>query len=308
MFDTVSSATTPPEAYDVDWLVVGSGFGGSVSALRLAEKGYSVSVLEAGRRFEDADFPRSTWDLRRYFYAPRLGLRGIFRLSLFKDVTVVSGAGVGGGWLGYACTLYRPPADFYRDPQWAGPRGLGGGARAAPRHGRADARRGRGPRRRPRRRPPARGRRGARLRELLRQDPCRDLLRRGRGRPRRGSVLRRRGPRAPRLRRVRALHGRLPARGEEHAGQELPRAGRAPRRADRAGAHGRRDSAGGRARRLGGLRGRLGALGRLGAQAPPGAPGPRRRGRRRGPGHQPAARALPPRRLAPAPVGPARGG
>ena len=67
--------------YDYDWLVIGSGFGGSVSALRLREKGYSVGVLECGKRFSDDDFPKSTWDLRRYFWAPRLGMRGIFRMS-----------------------------------------------------------------------------------------------------------------------------------------------------------------------------------------------------------------------------------
>jgi cholesterol oxidase len=104
--------------YDYDWVVVGSGFGGSVSALRLAEKGYKVAVLESGKRFADEDFPKSTWDVRRYFWAPRLGLRGIFRLSTFKDVTVVSGSGVGGGSLGYACTLYKPPSKFFKDPQW----------------------------------------------------------------------------------------------------------------------------------------------------------------------------------------------
>jgi cholesterol oxidase len=104
--------------FDVDWVVVGSGFGGSVSALRLAEKGYSVKVLECGRRFHDEDFPKSTWDLRRYFWAPRMGLRGIFRLTPFKDVSVVSGCGVGGGSLGYANTLYVPPSEFFRDPQW----------------------------------------------------------------------------------------------------------------------------------------------------------------------------------------------
>ena len=99
--------------HDFDWLVIGSGFGGSVSALRLAEKGYSVGVIECGRRFADHELPKSTWDLRRYFYAPRMGLRGIFRLSIFKDVAVVSGAGVGGGSLGYANTLYRAPRRFY---------------------------------------------------------------------------------------------------------------------------------------------------------------------------------------------------
>jgi cholesterol oxidase len=105
---------------DYDWLVVGSGFGGSVATLRLAEKGHRVGLIESGRRVTDADMPRSTWDLRRYFWAPRLGLRGIFRLTVFRDVAVVSGAGVGGGSLGYANTLYRAPERFYADPQWAG--------------------------------------------------------------------------------------------------------------------------------------------------------------------------------------------
>jgi cholesterol oxidase len=106
-------------SHDYDWIVVGSGFGGSVSALRLAEKGYSVAVLECGRRFRDEDFPSSTWDSRRYFWAPRVGMKGIFRLSTFKDIAVVSGCGVGGGSLGYANTLYVPPAPFFEDPQWA---------------------------------------------------------------------------------------------------------------------------------------------------------------------------------------------
>jgi cholesterol oxidase len=109
----------PPEsAYDYDWLVIGSGFGGSVSALRLSEKGYSVGVLECGRRFEDHEFAKSTWDGRRYFWNPKLGMKGVLRLSLFKDVYVASGCGVGGGSLGYANTLYVPPTDFFRDPQW----------------------------------------------------------------------------------------------------------------------------------------------------------------------------------------------
>ena len=106
--------------HDFDWLVIGSGFGGSVSALRLAEKGYRVAVLESGRRYEDEDFAETTWNARRYYWLPRLGLRGIFRMTLFKDVFVVSGCGVGGGSLGYANTLYRPRpgSAFYRDPQW----------------------------------------------------------------------------------------------------------------------------------------------------------------------------------------------
>ena len=105
---------------DFDWLVIGSGFGGSVSALRLSEKGYSVGVLECGRRFSDAELPRSTADLKSYFWRPKLGMKGIFRLSTFKDVSVVSGCGVGGGSLGYANTLYVPPKTFFEDRQWAG--------------------------------------------------------------------------------------------------------------------------------------------------------------------------------------------
>ena len=106
--------------HDYDWLVIGSGFGGSVSAMRLAEKGYRVGVVECGRRFGDDDFANSAWNLRRYFWLPRLGLRGIFRLTLFKDVFIVSGNGVGGGSLGYANTLYRARPAFFADPQWDG--------------------------------------------------------------------------------------------------------------------------------------------------------------------------------------------
>jgi cholesterol oxidase len=106
--------------FDVDWLVVGSGFGGSVAALRLAEKGYSVMVLECGSRFEDEDFASSTLrQPRRYFWAPKLGFRGVLRMTLFKDVFIVSGSGVGGGSLGYANTLYRARPAFFRDSQWA---------------------------------------------------------------------------------------------------------------------------------------------------------------------------------------------
>lgn len=105
--------------YDYDWLVIGSGFGGSVSALRLSEKGYAVGVLECGRRFADHELPSSTADYRRYSWNPYLGMKGIFRLTIFKDVSVVSGCGVGGGSLGYANTLYVPPKKFFEDPQWA---------------------------------------------------------------------------------------------------------------------------------------------------------------------------------------------
>ena len=104
--------------HDFDWVIVGSGFGGSVSALRLAEKGYRVAVIEVGRRFADEDFAKTAWNMRRYFWMPNIGLRGILRMTPFKDVLVVSGAGVGGGSLGYANTLYRPRQAFYQDPQW----------------------------------------------------------------------------------------------------------------------------------------------------------------------------------------------
>ncbi|WFF07073.1 GMC family oxidoreductase [Micromonospora sp. WMMD1076] len=110
--------------YDV--LVIGSGFGGSVTALRLAEKGYTVGVLEAGRRFADDEFPRTSWRARRFLWAPRLGCFGLQRITLLRSadrragggVLVLSGAGVGGGSLVYANTLYEPLAAFYADPQW----------------------------------------------------------------------------------------------------------------------------------------------------------------------------------------------
>ncbi|GAB2696104.1 GMC oxidoreductase [Thalassiella azotivora] len=98
--------------------VVGSGFGGSVAALRLAEKGYDITVLEAGRRFADDELPRTSWDLRRYLWAPALGCFGIQRIHRLPDVLVLAGAGVGGGSLNYANTLYVPPEPFFRDPQW----------------------------------------------------------------------------------------------------------------------------------------------------------------------------------------------
>jgi cholesterol oxidase len=103
--------------YDV--LVVGSGFGGSVTALRLAEKGYRVGVLEAGRRFSDDELPTTSWKVRDYLFNPALGCYGLLRMTLLKDVLVLTGAGVGGGSLVYANTLYEPPRAFFDDPHWA---------------------------------------------------------------------------------------------------------------------------------------------------------------------------------------------
>jgi cholesterol oxidase len=103
---------------DFDVVIIGSGFGGSVAALRLTEKGYKVAVIEAGRRFADKDFPKTSWRLSKFLYMPRLGLRGIQRIHVLPDVLVLAGAGVGGGSLVYANTLYKPPASYFTDKQW----------------------------------------------------------------------------------------------------------------------------------------------------------------------------------------------
>ena len=112
-------AARPGSSFDTDVAVVGSGFGGSTTAMRLTEKGYRVTVFEAGRRFRSEDYPKTNWQLRRFLYAPRLGLRGIQRMTLLRNVLVLSGAGVGGGSLVYANTLYEPLAGFWQDPRWA---------------------------------------------------------------------------------------------------------------------------------------------------------------------------------------------
>ncbi|GAA3297806.1 GMC oxidoreductase [Streptomyces cinereospinus] len=113
-----SVQTRDEGGYDYDVIVVGSGFGGSVTALRLTEKGYRVGVLEAGRRFTRDTLPRNSWDLKNYLWAPRLGLYGLQRIHLLGNVMVLAGAGVGGGSLNYANTLYVPPKPFFEDPQW----------------------------------------------------------------------------------------------------------------------------------------------------------------------------------------------
>ncbi|MGX1858476.1 FAD-dependent oxidoreductase [Dietzia sp. NPDC055340] len=113
---TDPAATSPT---DTDVIVVGSGFGGSVTALRLTEKGYRVTVVEAGRRFADSDFAKTSWRLNKFVWAPKLGLFGVQRLHMLRDVLVMAGAGVGGGSLNYANTLYKPSEPFFTDPQWA---------------------------------------------------------------------------------------------------------------------------------------------------------------------------------------------
>jgi cholesterol oxidase len=104
---------------DYDVIVIGSGFGGSVAALRLTEKGYRVGVLEAGQRFTDDTLPKTSWDTRNFIWAPKLRLFGIQRIHLLNNVVILAGAGVGGGSLNYANTLYEPLQPFYDDPQWA---------------------------------------------------------------------------------------------------------------------------------------------------------------------------------------------
>jgi cholesterol oxidase len=110
---------TDQHVADYDVVVIGSGFGGSVASLRASEKGYRVGVLEAGRRFTDETLPTTSWDLRRFFWAPRLGWMGIQKITPLNDVMVLSGAGVGGGSLVYANTLYTPLDQFFADRQWS---------------------------------------------------------------------------------------------------------------------------------------------------------------------------------------------
>lgn len=106
-------------ADEFDVIIIGSGFGGSVSALRLVEKGYRVAILEAGKRFSDKDFPKTSWRIRKFLFFPPLGLYGIQRIHALPNVLVLAGAGVGGGSLVYANTLYQPGDTYFNDPHWA---------------------------------------------------------------------------------------------------------------------------------------------------------------------------------------------
>ncbi len=101
---------------EYDWIIIGSGFGGSVSAMRLAQKGYKVAVLEAGKRLKPDDFPKTNWSVRKFLWMPRMFCFGIQRINLLNDVMILSGAGVGGGSLVYANTLYIPNKDVFEKP------------------------------------------------------------------------------------------------------------------------------------------------------------------------------------------------
>jgi len=104
---------------DYDYIVVGSGFGGAVSALRLAEKGYCVAVLEQGRRVSSADMQQAAQSIRHLFWLPALGWQGFFSQTIFRHVGIVSGIGVGGGSLVYAAVLVEPRPAFFSDPAWS---------------------------------------------------------------------------------------------------------------------------------------------------------------------------------------------
>lgn len=114
-----AGARDEPTSGDFDWIIIGSGFGGAVSALRLVEKGHRVLLIEKGRRFDATDFPTSNWDLKRWMWLPKAGMRGVFSLRLFRHVTIASGIGYGGGSLVYANTLPVPKEAFFKAPSWA---------------------------------------------------------------------------------------------------------------------------------------------------------------------------------------------
>ena len=101
-----------------DYVIIGSGFGGSVSAMRLAEKGYSVLVLERGRRYEDQDFPKTNWNIWKSLWLPALRCYGILQFSFFRNILALHGDGVGGGSLMYANVLMRPDDEIFTNPTW----------------------------------------------------------------------------------------------------------------------------------------------------------------------------------------------
>ncbi|MDX1702065.1 MAG: NAD(P)-binding protein, partial [Melioribacteraceae bacterium] len=102
-----------------DYVIIGSGFGGSVSALRLTQKGYNVLVLEKGKRYDSKDFPKTNWNLKRWIWLPTLKFFGFFKITIFRHVSILSGVGVGGGSLVYANTLPIPKKEFFEADSWA---------------------------------------------------------------------------------------------------------------------------------------------------------------------------------------------
>jgi cholesterol oxidase len=108
------------DQFDFDFIVIGSGFGGSVSAHRLADKGYRVAVMEMGRRWTPDSLPHSSWAIHRWFWRPRLGLRGFFNMRFFRHATIFHGCAVGGGSITYACTLLTPPEKVWQTGSWTG--------------------------------------------------------------------------------------------------------------------------------------------------------------------------------------------
>jgi len=117
---SITARARAEDGLDFDFIIIGSGFGGSVAALRLVEKGYRVAVMEMGRRWRPEDFPRTSWSIHRWFWRPKLGLRGFFNMRLFRRVTVFHGCAVGGGSITYANTLLRPPDKIWDMGSWAG--------------------------------------------------------------------------------------------------------------------------------------------------------------------------------------------
>lgn len=108
------------DQFDYDFIVIGSGFGGSVCAHRLTEKGYRVAVMEMGRRWKPSDLPRTSWSIHRWFWRPKLGLRGFFNMRFFRHATIFHGCAVGGGSITYAGTLLSPPNKVWETGTWAG--------------------------------------------------------------------------------------------------------------------------------------------------------------------------------------------
>ena len=108
------------ETFDFDYIVVGSGFGGSVTALRLVEKGYRVAVMEMGRRWTPENLPKTSWEMHRWFWRPGIALRGFFNMRFFRHVTILHGCAVGGGSITYACTMLRPPDKVWDNGSWKG--------------------------------------------------------------------------------------------------------------------------------------------------------------------------------------------